>query len=161
MPDTDSLKGRLINMNVLDTEVGRFGRLSRFVVCAAIALFAIGWTAATASAADPVGTQYCDGLGSGSTPGATSGMGGGTQTSGGTDCGQDVGGVQEPGSTPGSGTAPATTASAPSGGSALSGNVGTLPFTGWDLISLVAIALALCAGGVALSRLSGRSRSQN
>jgi len=70
-------------MNVLDTrtalrsdasvvpKVGRFGRMSRFVVCAAIALFAIGWTAATASAADPVGTQYCDGLGSGSTPGAT------------------------------------------------------------------------------------------
>jgi hypothetical protein len=114
----------------------------------ATALLALSGSVAGASAADPTTSQYCDGVGSG-----------GSSTPGDESC-NVIGGDDSPvagsGTSPGSGTDPA----APSGTSTLGGQVGTLPFTGWDLMSLVAIAAALIGGGIAISRFSaGRARS--
>jgi hypothetical protein len=87
------------------------------------------------SAADPTSAQYCDGVGGGSS-----------------EC-QQVKGASASGSS-GSGNSSGSVAAV----SADSSGGGQLPFTGSDLGALVAIAVALMAGGVALVWVSGRRR---
>jgi hypothetical protein len=57
-----------------------------------------------------------------------------------------------PASTPSSGAAPA----ASPGGTGLGGNVGPLPFTGFDVIAMAAVALAVTGLGLALQRAVSR-----
>jgi hypothetical protein len=97
-----------------------------------------------AVAADPTSAQYCDGVTGGGTSGGGSGL----------DCGgQGVGGQQDPGvSSTGAGTTPVST----SAGNGLGGQVGQLPFTGWDLVSMTAIAVVLTTSGLALARFTRR-----
>jgi hypothetical protein len=54
---------------------------------------------------------------------------------------------------PGEGTA-GSSASGGSGGSGLDSNIGSLPFTGLDLLIVVGVALLLAGTGFALRRLS-------
>jgi hypothetical protein len=61
------------------------------------------------------------------------------------------------GNTPSSGSAPA----ASPGGSGLSGNVGPLPFTGFDVIAMAAVALAVTGLGLALQRAVSRDTSDD
>jgi hypothetical protein len=99
-----------------------------------------------AGAADPTTAQYCDGL-----TGGGSGSGGSTGTD--TSCGeQDTGGQQASGGSNDPGSTPVST----SGGGGLGGQVGQLPFTGWDLFSMAAIAVALTTSGLALARITRR-----
>jgi hypothetical protein len=103
----------------------------RFLAVAASLVVALGVAAPAAGAASPTDAQYCDGGGSS-----------------GSDCALVEGTSSSP-SDP-SGAVGAAQAQDPG----LSGQVGQLPFTGWDLFSLVAIALALVAGGIVLSRIT-------
>ena len=61
------------------------------------------------------------------------------------------------GNTPSSGSAP----TAAPGGSGLSGNVGPLPFTGFDVIAMAAVALAVTGLGLALQRAVSRDTSDD
>ena len=103
---------------------------SGFAVALAFAAFAVPAMASS----DPTAAQYCDGLDSTTTTTACS----------------DVAGSTANGST-------ASGARSAAGG--LNGQVSSLPFTGWDLISLTAVGFGLLCGGVALSRLS-RARQE-
>jgi len=70
-----------------------------------------------------------------------------------------VGGQNTPGTgtagTGASGAAPAGSA----GSSAVSGSSGSLPFTGLDLVALLAVAIALTAAGLVLRRVSRREET--
>jgi hypothetical protein len=92
---------------------------------------AIGVAAPAANAASPTDAQYCDGGGKS-----------------GSDC-DGIGGASGSGGSQ-AGTVAASQAQDPG----LGGQVGQLPFTGWDLFSLVAIALSLVGGGIVLARIS-------
>jgi hypothetical protein len=110
------------------------GVVAIVALCASAIVFA-----PVASAADPTATQYCDGLT------------GGTTTTG-TACGeQGTAGQSQSGGSASPGSAPAASSA---GG--LGGQVGQLPFTGWDLLSLAAIAVALTTSGIALARVTRR-----
>jgi hypothetical protein len=63
------------------------------------------------------------------------------------------------GNTPTSGTPSAPTASP--GGSGLSGNVGPLPFTGFDVIAMAAVALAVTGLGLGLQRAVSRDTNDD
>jgi hypothetical protein len=124
--------------------------LSRFAAASVAAIAMLAFAAAfspVAMAADPTTAQYCDGL-----------TGGGSGSSGGSgiDCGeQGTGGQQESGGS-GGGTDPGSTPVSTSSGGGLGGQVGQLPFTGWDLLSMLAIAVALTTSGLALARVTRR-----
>ena len=85
------------------------------------------------SAADPTSAQYCNGVGGGSN-----------------GC-QNLKGEQASGGSGGGNPSSGTAAAEASGSSS-----GQLPFTGSDLFLLVAIAVAMTATGVVLTRVSGR-----
>ena len=53
-------------------------------------------------------------------------------------------------------TSSGSTGSADPGASGLGGNVGPLPFTGFDVIAMVAVALAVAGVGLALQRAVAR-----
>ena len=102
-------------------------------LCASLAVPAL----AGAQQVDPTTNQYGDQLSQIN----TGGNGGNTPTSG----------------TPSSGSAP----TASPGGSGLSGNVGPLPFTGFDVIAMAAVALAVTGLGLALQRAVSRDPSDD
>ena len=54
------------------------------------------------------------------------------------------------------GAGPSGVASADASGDGLSGNVGPLPFTGFDVIAMAAVALAVTGLGLALQRAVSR-----
>jgi hypothetical protein len=123
-----------------NTRIGNSGQLSRpepnlrtnvhirLMAVAASLVVALGVAVPVAGAASPTSAQYCDGGGSsGSGCSVVEGATAGTSDAAGAVHAQDPG---------------------------LDGQVAQLPFTGWDLLSLVAIALALVAGGLVLSRLT-------
>lgn len=105
----------------------------------AVALVLAACAAPAAMASDSAAAQYCDSTTNGVTDNS--------------DC-SDVAGQQSGGSSDGS-----TASGARSAASGLDGQVSSLPFTGWDLISLTAVGFGLLCGGVALSRLS-RTRQE-
>jgi hypothetical protein len=61
-----------------------------------------------------------------------------------------------PSSTPSSGSAPAASPS----GTGLGGHVGPLPFTGFDVIAMAAVALAVTGLGLALQRAVSRDTDE-
>lgn len=111
----------------------RSGRRSFAIVAVLVATtISFGALASVSFAGDASTAQYCDTTATTTSDcsnvlGETAGGGaGGTQQSVGTN---------------------------PSG---LGDKVGSLPFTGWDLMSLAAVAVALTASGLVMARLSGR-----
>lgn len=120
---------------VVATGGARTRRRRSFSVLALLVATTIAFAAfsSTAFAADPTSAQYCDGL---------------TTTS--SNC-SSVDGSSASGT-----TSAQTPVSTEAGG--LGGQVGSLPFTGWDLMSLAAIALALTASGLVLARLTNGRR---
>jgi hypothetical protein len=113
------------------------GRRSFSILALVIATtMAFAAFSSTSFAADPTDAQYCDGLT--------------TTTS--TDC-ASVEGSSASGT---SGTSAQKPVSRNAGG--LGNQVGSLPFTGWDLMTLAAIAVALTASGLVLARLTNGRR---
>ncbi len=102
-------------------------------LCASLAVPAL----AGAQQVDPTASQYGDQLSQ-----INTGGNGNTPTSG----------------TPSSGSAPAAASPA---GTGLSGNVGPLPFTGFDVIAMAAVALAVTGLGLALQRAVSRDTSDD
>jgi hypothetical protein len=98
---------------------------------AAALVMALGVAAPAAQAASPTDAQYCDGGGKS-----------------GSDCNDPLG------TSSGGAHPPSTVAATQTQDPGLGGQVGQLPFTGWDLFSLVAIALSLVGGGLVLARIS-------
>ena len=114
-------------MRIITLSKTKLAALLVVALCASLAVPAL----AGAQQVDPTTNQYGDQLSQ-----INTGGNGNTPTSG----------------TPSSGTAPA----AAPGGSGLSGNVGPLPFTGFDVIAMAAVALAVTGLGLALQRAVSR-----
>jgi hypothetical protein len=127
--------------------------MTRTLTALAAMLLVAAFVAPVANAADPTTAQYCDGLTDGSSNGGAGSTGTGTT---GTNCGeQGTRGQQVAGAT-GGGTDPGSAPAASTSGGGLGGQVGQLPFTGWDLVSMAAIAIALATSGLALARVTRR-----
>jgi hypothetical protein len=111
----------------------RGGRSLSILALVVATTMAFAAFASTSFAADPTSAQYCDGLT--------------TTTS--SDCSSVEGSSA-------SGTSAQKPVSKAAGG--LGNQVGSLPFTGWDLMTLAAIAVALTASGLVLARLTNGRR---
>ena len=119
-------------MRIITLSKTKLAALLVVALCASLAVPAL----AGAQQVDPTTNQYGDQLSQ-----INTGGNGNTPTSG----------------TPSSGSAP----TASPGGSGLSGNVGPLPFTGFDVIAMAAVALAVTGLGLGLQRAVSRDTNDD